>query len=363
MQTAPRALGRRPAAGRVLEAHVGQLPQQVVDAARSGRRDGASAVVGVEPEHVVGRARRRALARRRSRRSSTPHAGARGAWRRRTRASSASGPTTSDDVAGAHDGAQGGDHVGRRRHGDRGERPLAHDHRVHELDGHVVGVLGRARRRAPHGGAGGEPAGQGERGGGQVVGQRPERLVALRGPASSPLLASAVGRRSVPRLTLVPEPGLARAGRRRGCDGQEGGRRRSAASSPRRRRATSSTRPCCCSWPRSPATATASSTRCCASASAPSTGPSVYRALADLEGDGLLRSWSASPTAGSTRHVYARDRARASPPWRAGWRSSTRSSRCSPPCSSATTRVLGRSTVDGSTVDGSTVDGSTVDGP
>ena len=33
--------------------------------------------------------------------------------------------------------------------------------------------------------------------------------------------------------------------------------------------------------------------------------PSVYRALADLESDGLLRSWSASPTAGSTRHVYA----------------------------------------------------------
>ena len=33
--------------------------------------------------------------------------------------------------------------------------------------------------------------------------------------------------------------------------------------------------------------------------------PSVYRALAELEGDGLLRSWSASPTAGSTRHVYA----------------------------------------------------------
>ncbi len=33
--------------------------------------------------------------------------------------------------------------------------------------------------------------------------------------------------------------------------------------------------------------------------------PSVYRALVELEGDGLLRSWSASPTAGSTRHVYA----------------------------------------------------------
>ena len=30
----------------------------------------------------------------------------------------------------------------------------------------------------------------------------------------------------------------------------------------------------------------------------------VYRALADLEGDGLLDSWLATPTAGSTRHVY-----------------------------------------------------------
>ena len=33
--------------------------------------------------------------------------------------------------------------------------------------------------------------------------------------------------------------------------------------------------------------------------------PTVYRALADLEHDGLLRSWSAEPKAGTTRHVYA----------------------------------------------------------
>ena len=32
--------------------------------------------------------------------------------------------------------------------------------------------------------------------------------------------------------------------------------------------------------------------------------PSVYRALGDLEGDGLLHSWEASSTAGSTRQVY-----------------------------------------------------------
>lgn len=33
--------------------------------------------------------------------------------------------------------------------------------------------------------------------------------------------------------------------------------------------------------------------------------PSVYRALAELERDGLVRTWDAEPTAGSTRHVHA----------------------------------------------------------
>lgn len=37
----------------------------------------------------------------------------------------------------------------------------------------------------------------------------------------------------------------------------------------------------------------------------PVSRPSVYRALGDLEGDGLLESWFAEPTAGSARHVYA----------------------------------------------------------
>lgn len=36
----------------------------------------------------------------------------------------------------------------------------------------------------------------------------------------------------------------------------------------------------------------------------PVSRPSVYRALADLEHDGLLESWSAEPIAGSTRHMY-----------------------------------------------------------
>lgn len=36
----------------------------------------------------------------------------------------------------------------------------------------------------------------------------------------------------------------------------------------------------------------------------PVSRPSVYRALADLEHDGLLDSWSAEPLAGSTRHMY-----------------------------------------------------------
>lgn len=37
----------------------------------------------------------------------------------------------------------------------------------------------------------------------------------------------------------------------------------------------------------------------------PVSRPNVYRALSDLDADGLLESWSAEPTAGSTRHVYA----------------------------------------------------------
>ncbi|HEY6531282.1 MAG TPA: helix-turn-helix transcriptional regulator [Acidimicrobiales bacterium] len=37
----------------------------------------------------------------------------------------------------------------------------------------------------------------------------------------------------------------------------------------------------------------------------PVSRPSVYRALAELEADGLLDSWFAEPTAGSARHVYA----------------------------------------------------------
>ena len=37
----------------------------------------------------------------------------------------------------------------------------------------------------------------------------------------------------------------------------------------------------------------------------PVSRPSVYRALGELEADGLLESWFAEPTAGSPRHVYA----------------------------------------------------------
>jgi len=33
--------------------------------------------------------------------------------------------------------------------------------------------------------------------------------------------------------------------------------------------------------------------------------PTVYRALGDLERDGLLESWNAEPKAGATRHAYA----------------------------------------------------------
>lgn len=64
---------------------------------------------------------------------------------------------------------------------------------------------------------------------------------------------------------------------------------------------------------------------------------SVYRALGDLEADGLLYSWSASPTAGSTRHVYALtdEGVLALDQWRRPSRTSARAWR---PCCSATTR-------------------------
>lgn len=64
-----------------------------------------------------------------------------------------------------------GHHVlaGGQHHG--GQGPLAHDHGVDELDGDLMGVKGRARRTAPHPAAGGEAAGEGQRGPGQLVGQ------------------------------------------------------------------------------------------------------------------------------------------------------------------------------------------------
>lgn len=37
----------------------------------------------------------------------------------------------------------------------------------------------------------------------------------------------------------------------------------------------------------------------------PADRPGIYRALSELEGDGLLRSWDTSSSAGSARHVYA----------------------------------------------------------
>ena len=58
-------------------------------------------------------------------------------------------------VEGDHDVVRGDDERGLRgeraplaREPDRGQRPLADDHRVHELDGHVARVRARAGRRA-----------------------------------------------------------------------------------------------------------------------------------------------------------------------------------------------------------------------
>ena len=92
----------------MLEAHVRQLPEHVVERGRRIRRGGA-AVVAVDPQHVVGRPGRRARRRRRTRRSSAPHAPAR---RSRSRAPRRSQPSTHEH-----------EHVAGRRHADAGRRP------------------------------------------------------------------------------------------------------------------------------------------------------------------------------------------------------------------------------------------------
>ena len=151
---------------RVLEAHVGQLPQHVVQQHQPAVVRGPAGDV-VDPQHVVRRARRAAGARDRSTASwpPTPGAAHRGLHDRVV------GRADGDQhVAGADGGPQRGDRIGiDDAHGR--QRPLPHDDRVHELHRDVAGVLRPGRRQAPHRRPGGEAAGQGEGGAGEVLAQ------------------------------------------------------------------------------------------------------------------------------------------------------------------------------------------------
>ena len=121
----------------------------------------------VDPQHVVGRARRRAAPGADPQRRGAPGAGAphRGLHDRVV------GRADGDQhVAGADGRPQRGDRIG-IDDAHRRQRPLAHDHRVDELHRDVAGVLRPGRRQAPHRRAGGEPAGQGEGGAGEVLAQ------------------------------------------------------------------------------------------------------------------------------------------------------------------------------------------------
>ena len=95
-----------------------------------------------------------------------------------------------------------------------GQRPLADDHGVHELHGHVPGMGRPLRRHTPHGGSRRKGPGQGEGGGRQ-------RRCLLRGDGSSGP-ATPLPRRGRPR-PLVRGPGRRRWGGRAGASAPRGG--------------------------------------------------------------------------------------------------------------------------------------------
>ena len=66
--------------------------------------------------------------------------------------------------------------------------------------------------------------------------------------------------------------------------------------------------------------------------------PSVYRALAQLEADDLVESWSEAAKAGNARRVYGLDRAGAATCCGRGWASSRRSGPASTGSCAATRR-------------------------
>ncbi|AFP39109.1 hypothetical protein MSMEI_2641 [Mycolicibacterium smegmatis MC2 155] len=143
-----RVVGRRRQQPRMFEAHVRQFPQQVVHQ-HEPPGGGHHRIVGVDPQDVVrgpgGRARSRTDPQRRD----APRVGA--AHR-----------VDHGRVVGRGDGQQQvtrlardpglGDRIGLdQRH--RRERPLAHDHRVDELDRDMVGVRFPLRCDHPQRGA------------------------------------------------------------------------------------------------------------------------------------------------------------------------------------------------------------------
>jgi len=100
------------------------------------------------------------------------HAPRRGPAQRRQEAGGGSPPHAEEHVTRPHDRAQRSGGIA-TFHRDRRQGTLADDHRVHELEGDVPGVLGPLRRDAPHRRSRGEGAGQGKGGVGDGVAPRP----------------------------------------------------------------------------------------------------------------------------------------------------------------------------------------------
>ena len=150
----------------MFEAHVGQFPEHVVQqderAVVAGERVGR-----IEPQHMVGGAGERPGAgadpeRGDAPRRRTPHRIAHRGLVGRARGY--------QDVAGTRQRPQRSDGIAvlycNGRH-----RPLADDHRVHELHRDMACMFGPRRRDAPHRCARREPPGGGERGAGEFRGQ------------------------------------------------------------------------------------------------------------------------------------------------------------------------------------------------
>ena len=151
---------------RVLETHVGQLPQQVIEQ-HEAARCGHARVGVVEPQHVIGRTRCGPFTAADPDRGGAP---GRAAAHHRTHLRVIGATDPDHDVAGPHRHPHQIDQV-RSGQRDGRQRPLSHDHRMHELDRDVQRMRLPRRRDGPHGGARREPLGQCEGGRGQIGGQ------------------------------------------------------------------------------------------------------------------------------------------------------------------------------------------------